>query len=333
MPPAPRLQDIADALGLAKGTVSMALKNDPRIAAATRKRVLAKAEEMDYVPDPALRRLSEIRWQGGRAAARLSIALLAWDSADYPNIRAHFWAAARESLRQLGYGCEEMIVSEQPSVRRAAKILEARGVAGIIAMASRCEDAWVDFPFERFAGVELYAGSGRPTGLPQIRPDTFRGFIEAGSRVIDRGGSSAAICLLKQRNPSSTDLRNEAAALYVVAQWKRAGLRPAAVRIFDATDEPSRRIADYLRRLRPDWVLLPNASIAAEVGERFGVIGRIISMAMDEPGRTSGFVHDHSKIAQRGIALLDGHIRLGRKGIAPQAETLIVPWEWTEAIS
>ncbi|NBB72591.1 MAG: LacI family DNA-binding transcriptional regulator [Bacteroidetes bacterium] len=327
----PRLQDIADALGLAKATVSMALKNDLRIAATTRERVIAKAAAMNYIPDPALRRLSEIRWKGGRNAARLSVGLLTWDAADYPNTRAHFWETARESLRHLGYGCEEIIVREQPNVKRAAKILEARGVAGILAMASRCDDAWTDFPFDKFAGVELHAGSGRPTGLPQIRPDTFRNLLGAGERVVERGGRSAAICLLEQQHPSTTDQRNQAAAYYVVAEWKRAGLRPATFRSFDAADEPNRRIADYLRRLQPDWVLLPNEMIAADVRRRFGEVGNMIAMAMMEPGPTPGFQRDHPKMAQRAVALLDGRIREGRKGVTAQPETLVLPWEWREA--
>lgn len=44
-----RLSDVATALGVSKGTVSMALKGNPVVAEQTRKTVAAKAEELGYI--------------------------------------------------------------------------------------------------------------------------------------------------------------------------------------------------------------------------------------------------------------------------------------------
>ena len=60
----PTLQDIAKRAGVGKATVSLALRNDPKISAATRERVRAIAEELKYRPDPAL------RIAGGRGSIR-----------------------------------------------------------------------------------------------------------------------------------------------------------------------------------------------------------------------------------------------------------------------
>ena len=43
------LSDIAESLGVSKATVSLAINNDSRVAAQTRRRVLAKIEELGYV--------------------------------------------------------------------------------------------------------------------------------------------------------------------------------------------------------------------------------------------------------------------------------------------
>lgn len=52
-----RLSDIAQSLGIAVSTVSMAIAGDPRIAEATRHAVRAKADELGFRPNPNAQRL------------------------------------------------------------------------------------------------------------------------------------------------------------------------------------------------------------------------------------------------------------------------------------
>ena len=47
----PTLQDMASILNLSKSTVSRALAGDPRVAEATRNRVLALAKQIGYRPN------------------------------------------------------------------------------------------------------------------------------------------------------------------------------------------------------------------------------------------------------------------------------------------
>ena len=48
----PTIRQIAENLGLGKSTVQRALTGQPGISEATRRRVSAAAEKMDYRPDP-----------------------------------------------------------------------------------------------------------------------------------------------------------------------------------------------------------------------------------------------------------------------------------------
>lgn len=54
---AARLTDIAQSLGIAVSTVSMAIAGDPRIAESTRNLVKAKADELGFRPNPTAQRL------------------------------------------------------------------------------------------------------------------------------------------------------------------------------------------------------------------------------------------------------------------------------------
>ncbi|RYG34337.1 LacI family transcriptional regulator, partial [bacterium] len=52
-----RLTDIAQSLGIAVSTVSMAISGDPRIAESTRATVKLKADELGFRPNPTAQRL------------------------------------------------------------------------------------------------------------------------------------------------------------------------------------------------------------------------------------------------------------------------------------
>lgn len=68
--------DIAKALNMSKGTVSLALRWDVRISLATREAVRAKAEEMGYRRDPTLSALAESRWRGKAPVTRANLGFL-----------------------------------------------------------------------------------------------------------------------------------------------------------------------------------------------------------------------------------------------------------------
>ena len=55
------LADIARKAGVHVTTVSLALRNHPRLPVATRQRLCALADQMGYRPDPAMRALVSYR--------------------------------------------------------------------------------------------------------------------------------------------------------------------------------------------------------------------------------------------------------------------------------
>ena len=70
----PTIKDVARELGLDASTVSLALRNRPRIAAATRLRVLEAAQRLGYVPNRAAQAL--------RSGRSHTLSLVLWGSAE-----------------------------------------------------------------------------------------------------------------------------------------------------------------------------------------------------------------------------------------------------------
>jgi LacI family transcriptional regulator len=132
------LKDIAAALGLSVPTVSMALRGHREIADATRARVKAKADELGYRPDPALRALADYRTRQRSAACRWDrIALLH----DWPSEQAwyehDFYGSWHSHLTSVAAGRgveveEHWLGNGGKNAAAVFRTLRHRGITGLL---------------------------------------------------------------------------------------------------------------------------------------------------------------------------------------------------------
>jgi DNA-binding LacI/PurR family transcriptional regulator len=132
------LKDIAAGLGLSIPTVSMALRGHRDIAESTRQMVRAKAAELGYQPDPALRALADYRTRQRAAARRWDrIALLhdwpspeAWHGHDFYGS----WPARLQSVgNERGIVVEEHWLGPGGAHSKAVfRSLRHRGITGLL---------------------------------------------------------------------------------------------------------------------------------------------------------------------------------------------------------
>ena len=180
------LQDIADQLDLSRAAVSMALRGTGRISEATRRRVRDMAKEMGYVPDPLMSAFTRHRQKGASPGSRIGIV---------GGEQRHEWQDPFfRSAAMLGYRLELFPWSEHPNQRALARMLHARGIAGVIMIEGR------DMPLlepELWAGFRgAYCGH-YPSGddgespFPIVRHNPFdalslawRKGVQAGCRRI-----------------------------------------------------------------------------------------------------------------------------------------------------
>jgi LacI family transcriptional regulator len=148
-------KDLARALGLARSTVTMALRHDPSIPKVRRDEVLRKAAEMGYQPDPMLSALSQYR---KRKAPTSKHAVIAWLNVwpEPKKLRAwvefdHYWLGAAACAEEYGYRLEEFVVGGKMTLPRLEEILLTRNIQGILVAPHRAFPVdWNDFNLERF---------------------------------------------------------------------------------------------------------------------------------------------------------------------------------------
>jgi LacI family transcriptional regulator len=130
-------RDIAERVGVSANTVSLALRNSPRISEKMRQRVWSAAKDLGYSADP---RLTEyMRYMRARRQAKDQPVLALVNAhgvpvADLPsaNIKGIARAATAEAARQ-GFRLQEFWLGARGmNCERLSGILEARGIAGVV---------------------------------------------------------------------------------------------------------------------------------------------------------------------------------------------------------
>jgi DNA-binding LacI/PurR family transcriptional regulator len=180
------LIDIAKAAKLAKGTVSMALNNDPRISITTRKRVLKIAEKMNYYPNESARSLAK-----GKSE---SIAFISprFTSAFVSYILSAVESKAFKTGKYMHgitpYSTRNIITVKDELLR---KILYGRKADAVVLITSRpSPEIVLEF---KSKGVPLILVENEMVGAHSITMDNINGAYKATSYLIKKYGKNVGL--------------------------------------------------------------------------------------------------------------------------------------------
>ena len=186
--------DIAHVLGIGQSTVSMALRDHPRISKALRLKVRETADKLGYRPDPMLSALAQYRCS---KHGKPITAELAWINRwpDPARLRSlaefdAYWRGAREVAESNGYRLEEFYVNPDESLTQLDRILRARNILGILIPPHPAILPWDGLDWSRYVVVRFgYSVANLP--VHSIVPDQlgagmlgFRKPFEKGYRRI-----------------------------------------------------------------------------------------------------------------------------------------------------
>ncbi|MEA2068575.1 MAG: LacI family DNA-binding transcriptional regulator [Verrucomicrobiota bacterium] len=180
------LRDIAEKADVSRMTVSLALRGDPRVAAATRERVRKIAKEMGYKPNPKIATLMSEVAKTHHVESGEHLAFLTshrtedgWKQWDHS---VKCFEGARERAAEYGYVLEPCWVRDAKCPPgKLVHRLWSRGIKGCL-VASLGTDMLVgdqrtlDFDWSRFAVVELDETLDTPK-LTCARHDHFNGML------------------------------------------------------------------------------------------------------------------------------------------------------------
>jgi len=282
------MANIAKEIGVSHATVSLALRNHPRISPAMRKQIQDKALEMGYQPDPMLTILAHYRH--GRTQSNVQAAI-AWINCwaipkELRNFREFdgYWQGASEAAQKFGYRLEEFIVDKNMPLSRLEKILITRNIKGILLPPHQASPDWKDFNWNHFSVVRLGRSVQRPE-MHVVTADQMANTMLAVRKILEKGYKR--IGYVGDKRP----MRAFSAGFMQVQLELPQKLRIPPLLLTEGASENTRLLIKWITRYKPQAVI-------ADLGDVPGLL------------RAAG-LRTPQDIPLVGLSHLDGNISAG----------------------
>lgn len=327
-------QDVARKAGVNRATVSLAIRNHPSIAEATRRRVQKLAAEMGYCPDPMLSALSVYRNSSREPGFRGSLGWLAVSKKGFKwREKGHFvryLAGAEKQAETLGYRIQVIDLGEL-GIRweRAASMVRAQGIHGLLLCPQPTPDTKIEtFPWQEFSAVKF----GYSITFPQLQSVAAAQFRASQTVVAElRARGYQKIGFIGKRSHDERTGHNYFGGFLsaltfdhweelVPPFWYEEGLEGDLV--------------GWVRRHRPD-------AIVASMEFHYQVLcdhgfqaprdfGFACPAACDTQLNLSGVRESDERVGGAAVEMLVSMIQRGERGSPPCPQRLLVEGTWTE---
>jgi LacI family transcriptional regulator len=330
---APTVRSLAKIAGVSASTISLALRNHPRISPAERARIRRIAEEMGYRPNPLMSRLtSQLRMSRMPSyQSTLGIVFTAARKEDVEQLGVMEWIEACESrVAQMGYGADRFVFYESGlTPARLSAILDARNIEGLVAIGpfrGGVIPAKFDILWERRATVVIGAPPFRPP-LSYVSNDQFSTALLAVREALRLGYRRPGLCI----HPHIDEVvEGRFEGGFFVGQR----VLPPEQRLPVCSYDPKRekQFHAWIAEARPDVILTLHPEIAMWLG-RTGLhsprdIGLIHLDKTPDLDKWAGMRQNHQQIGLSAVDMVLGQLQRNELGIPPFQKCTIIRSEW-----
>jgi len=336
----PTVRDLAQMLNVSAATVSLALRNDPRIALKTRERVVAAAKAAGYNLNPAIASLmSQVR-NSSKITYRETIAWLnLWDQPDvYTKTGVEYqrklWHGAWEHAQKLGYSLENFwLAAPGMRAKRMTAILTARGIRGLLVPPFKETMGHLSIDWKRFASVSLSYTMVRPK-LDRVTPDHHSNLLAVLRQLRHRGYERPGL-LIPKGYDSRTGKRLMAAFYY--SQQSIPACNRIPPEIVD-TKKLEGRNFDWLDKYRPDVLVTSGAykhikSVAGLDPDYLSRLGLVLLSHAETDSGISGIYENPEMIGATAVELLVVRLQRNELGLPVKPRLIQIEGDWVEGTS
>ena len=325
------MQQIADAAGVSRMAVSLALRNSPKISKATTERIRRIADDLGYRPNPMVSALMT-QLRHGRKVRKPSI--LAYVTT-YPTEDGWrrfapfvaFYEGAKRRAETLGYVLEEWWL-RRPAMteQRFCDVLFTRDIHGMVFAPLPAGGGALCLDWPRFASSAI-AYSATSPAIHRASNDQFGTITLALAELSRLGYRRIGLAITRE---SDERVRQQWSAGMLVYQQR---VPPEnRVPLLLATTPFRRAFSEWFGEHRPEAVLSLAGQcvrVLNELGVRVPEDAGFAHLALTAEDHEWAGVNQNSElVGAAALDLVDAQLRRNEHGIPAQAKTVLIPGVW-----
>jgi LacI family transcriptional regulator len=330
------MHEIAARAGVGKATVSLALRDDPRLRAETRRRIQRLAAKMGYRTNATVANLMAQLRASRNPKYHANLGLLN-TNADPDALASHFtsrqWIdGCRARAKLLGYGLDEFWLHE-PGMNPAAlaSMLESRNIRGLVisplqdrgTLPDRCDAIW-----NQFAGVVVGLRPAWPP-LDFSSNDQFSTAFLAVQRLWQRG--YRRIGLVLGAGMDALVDRRFSAGFWAGHEAVGGNER---VPVFPFQPDGEAAFGAWWSMHRPDAILTPHEEVKPWI-DALGIdvpgdVGLAHLDRHEDLPEWSGMNQNHARVGSVAIDLLVGKLHRNESGLPDCPAASFVQSTWVD---
>ncbi len=332
------LRDIAAETGLTKSAVSLALRHDPRIPEATRRRVLKAAAQLGYRQNAVVAHLMSQLRMGRRKGGHPTIALLNLNEdpdafVSHPTIPAYV-KGCRVRAEALGYAVDEIRAPVgMMDGDRLLRMIQARGIRGCILTGLMRSNRLPDPLLPLLSRIPCVVTGVRTTEpqVPFACADHHAVAQLAHSKILEAGRRRPALVL-----DSTIDelVQGRFTAGFLISQ---RGL-PSRDRIPPFYHEgggetPPEGFAGWWRQHRPDAILTLYHSVGKwvhSIGIRVPEEAALIQLEARSGEKWAGVNQHNDRTGETAVDLLVQMIHAGETALTAHPRAVMIEPDWVD---
>lgn len=321
------IRQLARHSGFSKSTVAAALKGDPRYSAETRARVTALAARLNYAPNPLIvANMAHVRNSRRRRRDAITVGYLS-NIARSEVLRANSianmgFSGAVARGEELGFRMD-LLDYESPGMTlpRMRKVLESRGIVGLIIAPHEQPQFALDLHWEKFAVVCIGYSISSPR-FDRVGFDHYEAQREACEKAWERGYRRIGLVMSRDFDDRVMHLSKGS---YQCWQSERA-VESLPVLILD--ENTPRQLVDWTEKHRPDCVITHGVSAEKLFGS--SSIRPMPAKRFAAPVYTRGYEtlcgYDYSvrRLAETAVDLLASKLYRNERGLPKTRQTVLV---------
>ncbi|HWA85015.1 MAG TPA: LacI family DNA-binding transcriptional regulator [Opitutus sp.] len=335
MQPKATLEDVARKAGVHRTTVSLSLRNHPRIPAPTRDRIRAIATELGYRINPLVSALMQSR-RTGKPVKHAALAFVT----NYPtrygwkpeyHDRPDFFPGAVERAQDFGYKLEHFWLAEPGMTpRRFCDMLSARSINGLIVGRLPPGQNALALEWNRFSCVALGMTLRSPI-LHHVTENHYDTVWQSMERCRERGYRRVGIVFPDGNDSPRVGHR------WLGAYFTQQLNFPARDRVPICSEQPTdeEHFRAWFLKHKPDAILVNNARLLLEW---LGHLGRsaprhvgVVSLEHRRNFEGTGMYYDPAKIGALAVEMLIGFMHRNETGVPSVQHEVLLTGEWRDS--